>query len=522
MFFKVYLDPAVSSEFSEYSHMFWMEYDVFPVRSGWLHVLLARAAQLDFWIMGSMYLGTGLDSAAASSFNWNWVGHINGNAIYNVRDPTFRDFLRIVIQYEPPNHFWKPFDVSIWRVLHAFPYTWPLFQRFRPKFLLGDFIHHWGFHITEADIDFSLANPDVYLIHGARYSAGNLLIRPKDPTPDVVWHDQIPKSLRLSVMIRSFVGDLDYAVEALRSAVKFIPNALEIVLVVPEGDVANFEKAVHAVPGARVVGEPIVMKDQNMQQKYSKLHADRYCEGDFVFHLDSDMVLYKELLTRDILWMSRPLLVYQRYSSLNDPPPAPPKIKWRVGTSFALGVPVLHEYSRSPLHVYPRAIYAPARARIEEVHSTDIVAFLTGRIGKHTKEADENLLFSDFNYLGAFAHLIRPDLISQAPLDLDERRHLSVPPPLVEAPLCQGNARLADNPEKRAQLIAGLRNVWDKQKITCQDLSKLSLGWLAADAVKLAAFRAAQAAATASGGSAEQAAAAGVEAAAAVGSGSGG
>jgi hypothetical protein len=346
MFFKVYLDPAVSSQLSESTHMFWMEYDVFPVRPGWLHVLLSRAAQLDFWVMGCMYLGTGLDSAAALSYNWNWVGHINGNALYNLRDPAFAEFLRIVVQYEPPNHFWKPFDVSIWRVLHAFPYTWPLFQRFRPKFLLSDFIQHWGFHITDADIAYSMASPGVHLIHGARYSAGNLLLRPKDPTPDVVWHDQIPASLRLSVMVRSFAGDLDYAVEAVRSAAKFIPHALEIVLVVPEADVPAFARAVAGVGGARVVGEPTVMTDQHMQQKYSKLYADRYCAGDHVFHLDSDMVLHKELLLRDILWAGRPLLVYQRYTSLNDPPPAPPKIKWRVGTSTALGRPVLHEYSR--------------------------------------------------------------------------------------------------------------------------------------------------------------------------------
>ena len=307
MFFKVFLDPAVSSHFAHSTHIFWMEYDVFPVRPGWLHVLLSRASQHDFWMMGSMYLGTGLDSAAASSYNWNWVGHINGNALYNLQDPVFRDFLRVVVQYEPPNHFWKPFDVSMWRVLHAFPYTWPLHQRFRTKFLLADFIHHWGFHITEADVAFSMRSQAVHLIHGARYSAGNLLIRPKDPTPDVVWHDQIPASLRLSVMIRSFVGDMDYAAEALRSAVKFIPNALEIVVVVPLADVgdffsadllgscccvicsalvpaiivagaawwrrrgvvtvtapraraAAFEKTVHDVPGARIIGEPTVTR----------------------------------------------------------------------------------------------------------------------------------------------------------------------------------------------------------------------------------------------------------------------
>jgi hypothetical protein len=177
--------------------------------------------------------------------------------------------------------------------------------------------------------------------------------------------------------------------------------------------------------------------------------------------------------------------------------------------------------SRSPLHVYPRAIYAPARARLEEVHGVGVVDFLATRVGKHTKEADERLLFSDFNYLGAFAHLLRPDLVSLAPLDLDERRRLPIPPPLVEAPLCQGNARLADSPGKRAQLVAGLRDVWDRERATCQDLSKLSLGWLAADAVKLAAYRAAQETATVSGGSVAAATAAGAEAAAAAGGGGG-
>ena len=340
MFFKVFLDPVLSSQLRESTHMFWMEYDVFPVRPGWLNVLLARASQHDFWVMGSMYMGDGLDSAAAVSYNWNWVGHLNGNALYDLRDHAFRDFLRLVVQYEPPNHFWKPFDVSIWRVLHAFPYTWPLHQKYRHKFLIADFIHHWGFHITDDDVALSASIPSVHLVHGARYSAGNLLLRPKDPTPDVVWHDQIPASLRLSVMIRSFSGDLDYAVEALRSAVKFLPNALELVAVVPEGDVAAFERALHALPGARVVGEPPLMPDQHMQQKYSKLHADRYCRGAYVFHLDSDMVLYKELLLRDILWTGLPLLVYQRYSTLNDPT-GPPKIRWRIGTSFALGQEVV-------------------------------------------------------------------------------------------------------------------------------------------------------------------------------------
>ena len=60
-----------------------------------------------------------------------------------------------VIQYEPPNHFWKPFDVSIWRVLHAFPHTWPVYQKYRAKFVYSNFIHHWGFHVTPQQLHFS-------------------------------------------------------------------------------------------------------------------------------------------------------------------------------------------------------------------------------------------------------------------------------------------------------------------------------------------------------------------------------
>ncbi len=59
---------------------------------------------------------------------------------------------------------------------------------------------------------------------------------------------------------------------------------------------------------------------------------------------------------------------------------------------------------------------------------------------------------------------------------------------LCTAPL-QGNARLADTPAKRAELLTALDAVWNRERIACKDLSALSLGWLAADAVMLAEYR---------------------------------
>jgi hypothetical protein len=191
MFFKSFLDPRIQRHLHGSTHLFWMEHDVTPIRPGWVDALLHETTKRPFWMKGSPYRGDGLDATATDPKHWNWVGHINGNALYNLRDPAFLAFLRLVVQYEPPAHFWKPFDMSIWRVLHAFPYTWPLHQQHRSKFIYADFIHHWGFNVTPADYAYARARPGVFLLHGANSSAGNWRRAPKPRPPGLVWTDKV-------------------------------------------------------------------------------------------------------------------------------------------------------------------------------------------------------------------------------------------------------------------------------------------------------------------------------------------
>ena len=203
MFFKSMLDPRLQRHLRGATHLFWMEHDVTPLRAGWVDALLAETTKRPFWMKGSPYRGDKLDSTATDPKHWNWIGHINGNALYDLRDPAFRDFLRLVIQYEPPSHFWKPFDMSIWRVLHAFPYTWPLHQRHRSKFVYSDFIHHWGFNLTDADRAHSAANPGVFLVHGAAYSAGNWRRAPKPRPAGLVWNDKARRGAARTLRARA-------------------------------------------------------------------------------------------------------------------------------------------------------------------------------------------------------------------------------------------------------------------------------------------------------------------------------
>jgi hypothetical protein len=127
------------------------------------------------------------------------------------------------------------------------------------------------------------------------------------------------------------------------------------------------------------------------------------------------VVFHRPLLYKDLFLLGKPTLEYQTYAELADTGVN----RWQNGTAFAVGHPIVFEYSRSNEHIYPRAAYAPARAHIEErfngISFPDFLATRPGsRKGKvradhRTLEAkylpkgerDNHALFSDFNYMGA-------------------------------------------------------------------------------------------------------------------------
>jgi hypothetical protein len=77
---------------------------------------------------------------------------------------------------------------------------------------------------------------------------------------------------------------------------------------------------------------------------------------------------------------------------------------WREGTSFAIGLPVDHEFSRRPEKLYPRDLYAGARMRIESLHGLSVKEFIATRIGRQSLGVDRKSYFSDLNFLGAYLY----------------------------------------------------------------------------------------------------------------------
>ncbi|CAB1105679.1 unnamed protein product [Ectocarpus sp. CCAP 1310/34] len=125
----------------------------------------------------------------------------------------------------------------------------------------------------------------------------------------------------VSVMYRTFSGDARLFNMSIATVIERFPSALEVVAVVVEADVALFEGIVKPLRATapfpiRVVGEPQLM-DGNIQQKYSKvilpLTADLYTKGDYILHMDSDVVMFEDLTYRHIFHLRKPVLPFRRY-----------------------------------------------------------------------------------------------------------------------------------------------------------------------------------------------------------------
>ncbi|CBJ32055.1 conserved unknown protein [Ectocarpus siliculosus] len=221
------------------------------------------------------------------------------------------------------------------------------------------------------------------------------------------------KDYHISVMFRTFFGDAVLFNVALPTVARYFPDAKEVVVVVEESDGELFEEIIKPHQNTapfpiRVVTEPDIM-DGHIQQKYSKLRADLYCEGDFILHLDSDVVLFEPLTYDHIFHWGKPVLPFRRYreeiitgQQLS--------ACWRKGTSFAIGEDVVHEFSIFNTHVYPRKMYPAIRDFIAERHGIPFKEFMASRRGKcmsvktlkkWTLE-EQTLLLSDFNLMGAY------------------------------------------------------------------------------------------------------------------------
>lgn len=149
-------------------YAFYMEPDVKPVRPGWLSWVDAQCRWPSplFWIKGSQFRGEALPHRSKNAVT---KLHINGNAIYNLKDPEFRAYyFDIIIPFLSKNGIkpWKlAYDLFFMTNVLQNADDYSLYQRHLHKFVLSDFIQNrWHVNYTLSEILDD--NQSTFLVHG--------------------------------------------------------------------------------------------------------------------------------------------------------------------------------------------------------------------------------------------------------------------------------------------------------------------------------------------------------------------
>lgn len=141
----------------------YMEPDMVPVRKYWLSALDAttRHPSPPFWVRGSSYRGA-VASVLQSLHNGM---HINGNAVYNLRDPAFAAYYSHQV---PKTH--DAYDVDMIKPLldlERYNQTGRLIHKFQYTGLIAN-LWHSNYSLSEMLTIY----PELYLIHGGSPNLG--------------------------------------------------------------------------------------------------------------------------------------------------------------------------------------------------------------------------------------------------------------------------------------------------------------------------------------------------------------
>jgi|688.fasta_scaffold61792_3 hypothetical protein len=194
--------------------------------------------------------------------------------------------------------------------------------------------------------------------------------------------------MKTDILIRSYRNDFKWLWHSLKSIHKYGKEFETLHLVVPESDV---QLLAHLT--AENVHGTVDQCDGYLAQQITKLHADTWCLSDYILHVDSDCIFYKDFSPTCFFKDNKPIMLREECS--NSP--------WNAISEKTLGWYDSYEYMRRHPIIYPRWIYNEFRAWIMKKHSCSLEQWIC------QQQRNE---FSEFNTLGQWAHKVYPEAFS--------------------------------------------------------------------------------------------------------------
>ena len=149
-------------------YIFQMEPDCHPLKPGWLQAVDAavRWPNAPFWMKGSHFRGHSTPNLAGHIIVRS---HINGNAIFNLRDPQFVHFYFNTVKPFINKHYimkGSAYDLDFYRMFfNSTASYFPQFQHHLHKFQYSEVIqNHWHSRFNRSEL--LSTSPNTFIVHG--------------------------------------------------------------------------------------------------------------------------------------------------------------------------------------------------------------------------------------------------------------------------------------------------------------------------------------------------------------------
>ncbi len=190
--------------------------------------------------------------------------------------------------------------------------------------------------------------------------------------------------MSISIFVRTYHRDIKWLNYCLQSIHKNLLGWDEIVIAIPTGQ----ETLLSDLTQEKVITTKI-QKDDYLAQQSDKMQAHKYCKGDYILFVDSDVIFKPNANILDYFYENKPIILKANYNSVGE------AICWKKPTEKLFKEKIEFEYMR-----FAPQIFHKSTLEMFNDSFPDIENYVMSQPYRQ---------FSEFNALGFYAEKMQPD-----------------------------------------------------------------------------------------------------------------
>ena len=190
--------------------------------------------------------------------------------------------------------------------------------------------------------------------------------------------------MSISIFVRTYHRDIKWLNYCLQSIHKNLLGWDEIVIAIPTGQ----ETLLFDLTQEKVITTKI-QKDDYLAQQSDKMQAHKYCKGDYILFVDSDVIFKPNANVLDYFYENKPIILKANYNSVGE------AICWKKPTEKLFKEKIEFEYMR-----FAPQIFHKSTLEMFNDSFPDIENYVMSQPYRQ---------FSEFNALGFYAEKMQPD-----------------------------------------------------------------------------------------------------------------